>query len=65
MQKYVTVGEFYLLSFKGVDDDDVYQNMMTYTCHSAECTVSELSLLSFTGVDDDDVYHMMMVYIRI
>ena len=51
--------------------------MMTYTCHSAECTVSELSLLSFTGVrgepqpvstptpnEDsnwDDVYHNMMM----
>ena len=51
--------------------------MMTYTCHSAECTVSELSLLSFTGVrgepqpvstptpnedsDWDDVYRNMMM----
>ena len=57
VQKYVTVGEFYLLSFKGVDDDDVYHNMMMMYITIWWWCISEY---------DDDVYqNMMMIYIII
>ena len=57
VQKYVTVGEFYLLSFKGVDDDDVYHNMMMMYIMIWWWCISEY---------DDDVYqNMMMIYIII
>ena len=53
VQKYVRVGEFYLLSFKGVDDDDVYHNMMMMYITIWWWCISEY---------DDDIYHNMMTY---